>query len=186
MTLREFPGALALGLLAALLAHAALYGGEHAMGGTYHSLLLQAALAGGVGLLAVFGSLAWTGAAHAADGSVLAARMSRRLPGFASVAASATTWYALAERIEPHHAASVSLTAAILCLAAASWLILRLASAILRMIAGIVIVAASRSLWAARTPRWVRRAPAAPLVHRPPLLRRRFARPPPSVCVLRA
>ncbi len=46
VTLRKAPGALALGLLASLAAHAPLYGGGHAMGGTYHALILQAALAG--------------------------------------------------------------------------------------------------------------------------------------------
>ena len=43
------------------------------MGGGYHALLLQAALAGGVGLLVFFGLLAATGANAAVNGGVLAA-----------------------------------------------------------------------------------------------------------------
>jgi hypothetical protein len=182
VTLREFPGALALGLLAALVAHTLLYGGGHVIGGAYHELLLQAAMAGSLGLLVLFGSLAWSGAAHAADGSILAARVSRCLPGQASTLAATSLWYMLAERIEPHHDASVSVIALALALAAAAWLVLRLAHALVRLLAGAVITV-SRSRWAPRAPRWIRRAPSVPIARRSPLPRRRFARPPPSVAI---
>ena len=85
MKLREFPGALALGLLASLGAHTALYGSSHEMGGAFHSELVSVAVAALGGLLVAFGALAWTGSRHAADGSVLAARLTGRLPGLAPV-----------------------------------------------------------------------------------------------------
>jgi hypothetical protein len=171
-------------LLASLGAHAALYGGGHEMGGSYHALLLQAALAGSVTFLAFFGSLASDGAAHVTDGSVLASRLARRLPGLASLFAATSFWYVVAERIEPHHAGT-PLVPSILALVGAAWIVLRLAKAIVQTLAGAVF-AARRSPWAARTPRWIRRAPALPIARRSPLLRRRFARPPPSVAIARA
>jgi hypothetical protein len=154
------------------------------MGGSYHALLLQAALGCSVALLAFFGSLATGGAAHVTDGSILATRLARRLPGLASLLAATSFWYILAERIEPHHAGT-PLGAAILALAASAWIVLRLAKAVVQTLAGAVF-AASRSPWAARTPRWLRRAPSLPIARRSPLLRRRFARPPPSVAIARA
>ena len=154
------------------------------MGGSYHALLLQAALGGSVALLVLFGSLASAGAAHVTEGSVLATRVACRLPSLTSLLAATSFWYLLAERIEPHHAGT-PLGAAILALTAAAWIVLRLAKAIVRAMAGAVF-AALRSPWAARTPCWLRRAPSLPIARRSPLLRRRFARPPPSVVVVRA
>jgi hypothetical protein len=154
------------------------------MGGSYHALLLQAALAGSVALLAFFGSLASGGAARVTDGSILAARLTHRLPGLASLLAATSFWYVLAECIEPHHAGT-PLVASILALTAAAWIVLRLAKAIVQTLAGAVF-AALRSPWVARTPRWIRRAPSLPIALRSPLLRRRFARPPPSVAIARA
>jgi hypothetical protein len=155
------------------------------MGGSFHPLLLQAAVGGSVALLAFFGSLASSGASHVTDGSVLATRLAQRLPGLPSLLAATSFWYVLAERIEPHHAATVPLGASVLALAGAAWIVLRLAKAIVQTLAGAVF-AASRPPWAARTPRWMRRAPSLPIARRSPLLRRRFARPPPSVAIARA
>jgi hypothetical protein len=154
------------------------------MGGDYHAVLLQAALGGSVALLAFFGSLASGGAADVTDGSVLATRLARRLPGLASLFAATSFWYVLAERIEPHHAGTPP-AASILALAVAAWTVLRLAKAIVQALAGAVF-AAWRQPWAARTPRWLRRAPSLPIARRSPLLRRRFARPPPSIAIARA
>lgn len=155
------------------------------MGGSYHALLLQAALAGSVAMCTLFASLAASGAARVADGSVLASRLALRLPRPASLVAATVGWYALAESIEPHHAATVPLGASILTLAAAAWIVLRLAKAIVQALAGAVF-AALRSPWATRTPRWIRHASALPIARRSPLLRRRFARPPPSAAIVRA
>lgn len=155
------------------------------MGGSYHALLLQAALGGSVALLIIFGSIAAGGSSDVADGSVLAARLSARVPGLAPILAATAGWYALAEWVEPHHTATAPLGASILALAAAAWIVLRFAKAIVRALAGAVF-AALQSPWAARAPRWIRRAPALPIARRSPLLRRRFARPPPSVAIVRA
>lgn len=177
MTLREIPGALALGLLASLLAHTALYGGEHAMGGAYHELLVEIAGAGSFGFVALLAALAWTGSRAASDGSILAARLNSRLPGLGPLAASAATWFALGEHVEPSHSGTGLLFVGVFLIAAA-WLLRTLARGVVRLLAGAVI-AISRSPFTARGPVWVRSARRAPIARRSPSLRRRFARPPP-------
>jgi hypothetical protein len=177
VTPRKVPAALALGLLASILAHGGLYGGEHAMGGSYQAMLLQTAVAGGIGLLVFFGLLAASGANATVNGSVLAARISERLPGFGSLCLSAGAWYVVAECLEPHHAAA-SLLAVPFSLAAASWLIALLSRGIVAVLAGAVI-AAWRTSFAPRTPAWFRRLQSPRPTRRIFWTRRRFARPPP-------
>jgi hypothetical protein len=177
VTLRKVPAALALGLLASILAHGGLYGGEHAMAGSYHALLLQAALAGGVGLLVFFGLLAASGANAALDGSVLATRLAERLPGYGSLLVATAAWYGIAECLEPHHAAA-SLLAVPLSLAGASWLVALLSRGVLAVLAGAVI-AAWRAAFSPRTPEWFRRLQSPRPTRRILWTRRRFARPPP-------
>lgn len=182
MKVRALPGTLVLGLLASLIVHAAVYGGGHEMGGAYHALLLQAALAGALSLLAFLGSLAWAGAGQTADGSILATRLAQRLPGAVSLIVGTSFWYTLAERIEPQHAATPAPVVVLFCVAVISWLVLRLAHIVVRMLANVVL-GASRLPWATRTPRWIRHAPSAPIARRLLCRRRRFARPPPSVSI---
>ncbi len=177
MTLREIPGALTLGLLASLIAHTALFGGGHAMGGAYHDALVQLAGAGCGGFVLALAALAWTGSRRAADGSVLSARLATRLPALPSLVASAGAWFAIGERIEGRHAdAGLLATITVVVLAAAAvlaigrWLVRRLAGA---------VIAVSRSPFAERPLIWVRHLQPAPIARRSPLLRRRFARPPP-------
>lgn len=177
MTLRGIPGALVLGLLASLVAHSALYGGGHSMGGAYHAWFLDLAAAGCFGLLASIAALAWTGSRAAADGSVLAARLGERLPGCWAVFAATGLWFALGERIETRHA-DASLLAVVAVLALAAWAALTFARWCVRVLAG-AVVAIARTAFAARLPQWLRRSLPAPIVLRSPLLRRRFARPPP-------
>lgn len=177
MTLRKVPGSLTLGLLASLAAHAALYGRGHAMGGEYHTLLLEAALAGALSLLAFFGALAWGGSKHAADGSIVGTRLQARLPSAVALFSSALLWYAAAEAIEPHHSPARPLAAA-LALALAAWVLARLARAFVQVVAGAVI-AVRRAHFSPRTFSWRRRSAQPPLIRRAPLARRRFARPPP-------
>lgn len=177
VTLGKVPGALALGLLASLAAHAALYGGEHAVGGAYHALLLQITLAGALGFVALAGALAWTQSGLSADGSVLAVRLRERLPGLGSVIPATAAWYVAVEAIEPHHAAAPAI-ALLAALVAASYAVLRLAHAITNALARAVI-AISRTPFSPRAPAW-RRRPRGRLIARPSFLtRRRFARPPP-------
>lgn len=178
MKLREFPGALALGLLAALGAHTALYGGSHEMGGAFHGELVTVALAALGGLLVAFGALAWTGSRHTADGSVLAARLTGRLPGLGPVLVATALCFAAGERLEPEHAAAAfwPLVAAIVASAA---LLLLLARAAIKTLAQ-AVVAITRPAYATRTPFWLRRAAPVFAVAPAPSLRRRFARPPPQ------
>lgn len=184
MTLRKVPGALVLGLLASLVAHAALYGAEHAMAGGYHALLVQAAIAGAIGFLMTFGAIAWSAAGSIPDGSVLAARLTERLPDFAVVGATAAGWLALAEAVEPHHASAPAVVM-VACLVLASWLVQRFARSIVEALASLAI-AISRPAFTPRTPSWTRHRPASPLARRAPCARRRFARPPPTAATVRA
>jgi hypothetical protein len=177
VTLRKVPGALVLGLLASLAAHAGLYGSGHAMGGSYNWLLLQIALAGFCGLIAFFGALAWGSAQGTADGSVMAARLRERLPGAAAVLLAAGLWYVLGESIEPGHVAAPlagSLAALIAVSYAVAWLARVVTAAVAR-----AVLAIAHTEFSPRTPSWQRRAQRTPLPRRPVLTRRRFARPPP-------
>ncbi|MFZ0033328.1 MAG: hypothetical protein WAK84_15810 [Candidatus Cybelea sp.] len=176
MTSRKVPGVLALGLLASLIAHAALYRGEHAMGGAYHSLLVQSAIAFSTGLLIFFGALAWSGSS-AADGSVLAARLRDRLPAVLWLLPSAALWYAAAEAIEPHHVPAPP-AAAVAGLAVASWVALFLARSIAGTLARAAI-ALKRRPFAPRAPSWSRQPRLQPRRRRAPRAYRRFVRPPP-------
>jgi hypothetical protein len=184
MKAREFPGALALGLLASLTAHTALFGGEHEMGGAYHAELVTVALAALGGFLAGFGALAWIGARHTADGSVLASRLFRRLPGIGPVLGATALWFALGERLEQGHAPA-ALWSTVAAIAAAAFLVLWLARAALRVLARAVI-AVSGAAYADRLA--IRLRIGAPVfVPAPaPSLRRRFARPPPAANDYRA
>jgi hypothetical protein len=184
VTLRKVPGALALGLLASLAAHAALFGGEHAMGGAYHALILQAALTGALSLALFFGALAWTESGGAAIGSVLAARLRERLPTLAAILSATAVWYGAAEAVEPHHAGALPI-AVLGALALAAWLVLRLAQAFIAAVAG-VIIAILRASFSSRTPLWNRRPRPRPLLRRTYCVRRLFARPPPIATLARA
>jgi hypothetical protein len=174
---RGLPGAIALGLLASLVAHAAIFGGDHAMGGAYNEVLVQTAIAACVGLVASFGTLAWVGRGRASDGSVLASRLSQHLPDFPMLFASSAAWYTLAEALEPHHAPASALVI-LIALASAAFAILLGARGLLRTLAKAVLAIAPTD-FSPRSPAWVRRPQAVPVVRRSPLLRRRFARPPP-------
>ncbi|MGB8907413.1 MAG: hypothetical protein WCC84_01555 [Candidatus Cybelea sp.] len=177
MTLRKVPGVLAWGLLASLAAHAALYRGEHAMGGPYHALLLQGAFAAGLSLIVFLGTLAWSASGATADGSVVASRLRDRLPNLGTVMASAGAWYALAEAAEPQHAAA-SPVFAFAVLALSACLVLRLAAAVARAI-GAAVFAIRRTAFAPRMRLRFRLPQLRPLARRPLFTRRRFARPPP-------
>lgn len=178
VALRKVPGALALGLLASLVAHGALYGGEHSMGGGYHGVLLQLAAVVSLSLVIFFGFLAWSNARVAVNGSVLAARLAERLPGFGSLFTAATLWYTAAEYVEPHHAGAFWL-AVPLVIAAVSWLIQRCCRYALMLLAD-AIIAVLRRDFAPRTPVWVKQPAIAPVERRVSHCRRRFARPPPT------
>jgi hypothetical protein len=170
------PGAVALGLLASLLAHAAVYGGDHAQGGSYHDAYFSLAIAGAACFALVLGYLALAGG-HCCMGSILAARLARLLPPLPLLTAAASGWFALGESIEGRHPT------------AAMWLIataLAAASAVLRLLAGLFIRAIGAIAVAVLTRAFAPRLPKAHRFFTPPLrvrdaayLGRRFARPPP-------
>jgi hypothetical protein len=177
---RKMPGAIALGLLASLFTHAVLFGNGHSVGGTLHEVLLQGVAATAVALVVAWVALAWSGR-HVADGSVLGARLSARLPGWPSVATCAAAWYALIEHAEASHAGPGA-AMAIAALIAAAAIVCLFAKALVRSIAlAIVAVATSRFC-----PRIVPVCRPSRRIIRPsaPALRRRYARPPPiaSLC----
>lgn len=178
MTLRKVPGALALGLLASLVAHAAAYGGDHAAGGNYHALLLEIAAAGAVGLISAGLFLGWSGARAALDGSVLAARLSARLPGFVPLLVATVLCYVTIERLEPHHADGSILVAAV-CLLAAAWIVAAFCRWFCAAIAATLLLVAGVP-FNERTLTWFVARTETPNRRRIVCAHRRFARPPPA------
>lgn len=182
--LRRLPLVASLGLLVALLAHAAAYGSDHVAGGHYHTALTLLALAGLGGFAALSAGFAWLGARQA-DGSVLARALEPLLPGFAGTAASGVTWFALIERIEPehhYHAPLVLITAA---LAVAAWIIAAGCRAFAKAVASIAIAFVARA-FAPRTISTRRIFTRPSSARRTAFVYRRFVRPPPAVMTLPA
>ena len=177
MTLRKVPAAVALGLLASLAAHAAVYGREHAVGGNQHALLLEIAAGALVALVSAALLLAWSGARMAMTGSVLSARLTCRLPGFVPLLGSTVLWYAGIERLEPQHA-DASLLSVGLSLVVAAWLVARLCRRLCAVLAKTILSIAAPP-FNARTFAWFVSRTSAPLRRRILPSHRRFARPPP-------
>lgn len=182
MILRKVPGALALGLLASLVAHAALYAGRHAVGGTYNAFLLELALAAALAFVALLGALACAQSMSSTDEKLLNANLRQRLPGVGIVLAMASAWYVAVEAIEPHHAAASGI-ALLAALAAASYAALRLVHAITAGFARAAI-AISRTAFSSRVPGWRRRPRGRLIARRSFLARRRLARAPPIAFAL--
>ncbi len=177
VTLRKIPAGLALGLLASLTAHVALYGRQHAVGGAYHALLMQISAAAALAFIALLGAVAWRQSRHLAGSRALAASLRERLPGLGTVVTSAAAWYAGVEAIEPHHAGASGF-ALVAALAAASYAVLRLARAMADAFAHAAI-AISRTSFSPRVPAWQRRPRERVIARHSLQARHRFARPPP-------
>ncbi len=175
---RELPGALALGIPAAIVAHMLLFGQSHQLGGSLQDLFLSGALAAALGGLVFFGSLALAATRFQCGGSILAARLSSRLPGIVPLAGATGFWYALIEAAEPRHE-GLPLLAVVAALACAAVLIFFIARAAVRWLAHIAVVFctlafAPRAL-AFAPRRYERRAFGKGRI----AASRRFARPPP-------
>jgi hypothetical protein len=176
---RGLPGALAFGLLGSFLAHTALYGHEHAMGGAYHEILRSMVLAAVGGFGAALGGLAWFTAGQYSNGSVLATRLSTQLPPLWLLSTAAFGWFTFGESIEGHHPdPSFATTLTIIILTA--WLLLLGLRAALRVLAAIV-VAIKTIAFASREPVWSIHPALPPIVSEANHRFRLFARPPPSV-----
>ena len=123
-----------LGLPIALLAHALVFGGEHAAGGALSTAALAAAA---LGLLFVV-------ALHSrslVQGSILAARLRNQLPSFATLAASGSLSFAGLEMCERAHTAPI--LAIIVALIAACYLVRAAVAAVAKSIAHVAIVLAA-------------------------------------------
>lgn len=171
-TLLRFGTAPLLGLPAALLAHAFVFGDDHAAGGAAHIIALAAAAVFGLAALALHtGSIV--------QGSILASRLQANMPRLAPLAVSAGAWYALLEACEPHH--TFNTIAVALAVFAASLLVRGALSLAARTLRSIVVAfcGCEHYLQDAFNP-YVSLAYAAPL--RLPAFahsRRLFSRPPP-------
>ncbi len=183
MSLRQLPGALILGLLASLAAHAAGFGGSHMEAGAYHELLSTVAFAGAGGTLIVAIAAAFGTGGKCAQGTVLAARLCAWIPRARAVAVAGGVWFAFIESLEPAHGPASFIIIALAMLVAA--LALRgLAVLTARALANCVI-AIARIATARRTIFLVRRY-SSPAIVTPHLARRIVTRPPPRIDLLSA
>lgn len=175
--MRRLPGALALGLIAAFLAHTVVYGNDHVMGGSYGAALRTLASAAVLGFGAFWFAICLASRGRLCDGSVLSASIRRFFPSFMGVVAGSFGWFWLAESVEDGHvwAPTVCIVLALLVAVAVIRLV---ALATLRALAKIAFLYFSAA-FENRAPSWI------PFVDRPivrvPIVRvlRLFSRPPP-------
>jgi hypothetical protein len=180
---RQLLPAASLGLLAALLAHTASYGGDHVAGGTHHVALDLLALGGAGGFAVAVAALAWLGSARFANGSVLAAGLRPLVPSIGSLLISSTIWFATIERLEPEHATQAPIAVIAFCLGLAAMVIALAAKWFVRAIAAVVIAIANLT-FARRLVTYSRRFERISSARPIDFVYRRFARPPPSVMLL--
>ncbi len=176
---RRLPGALALGLTAAIWAHTIVYGDGHVMGGSYAEFFRALATAAVVGSAALWVALCLLSRGRFCQGSVLTASITQFVPSLPSISAAAFGWFSLAEAIESGHPRAPTLAIAV-SLVAASALLVLLARVGLRALAKIVFAIYSGD-FATRVLTWV--AIAEPIVTTKPVVRvlRLFSRPPPAL-----
>jgi len=101
--MRRFPGAIALGLLAASLAHIVVYGNDHVMGGSYATPLRGLTLAGALALGVFWFAIYSASRGRLCQGSVLTATITKLLPSLSGIFAASLGWFSLAESIEDGH-----------------------------------------------------------------------------------
>jgi hypothetical protein len=181
MSLRQLPGALILGLLASLIAHAAGFGGSHTEAGAYHELLSTLALAGAGGALIAAIAAAFGNAGACAQGSVLASRLCIWIPRVRAVVLAGGAWFALIESLEPAHGPA-SLAIVALAMVVAAFALRGLAVVTARALAHCVL-AVARTAVATRSVFSARRY-CAPAIVTPHLARRIVTRPPPRTTSL--
>ena len=135
---RKFLGALALGLPTAVLTHVLSFGGDHALGGSAHQLVLDLSLAAVCATIAALCAGAIFLAAGSRSGSMLAARLVEFVPSIWSIAGSTVLWFACMESIESPHGFSIAglllILACALCVSAVvRGLLLRCARALAQL-----------------------------------------------------
>lgn len=154
-----------LGLPAALLAHAVVFGHGHVAGGSLHGIVLALA-----GSLAFFGLLI--------SATALLRRIPGATPGIASIAACSALWLTAIERAEQPHALPILTMAAALLLAAAA--VRLFATVFSRIVCAIAAIIAAP--FRNRLPRALfLRADAIPRARSAALLFYLFSRPPPAL-----
>lgn len=176
MSLRQLPGALILGLLASLIAHAAGFGGSHTEAGAYHELLSILAFAGAGGSLAAAICAAFGNCGRCAQGSILASRLCAWIPGAGAVALAGGVWFSFIESLEPAHGTASFIIIALAMLIAA--LTLRLIAVLTARVLATCAIAIARVATAPRTVFFPRRY-ETPAIVTPHLARRIVTRPPP-------
>ncbi len=132
---------LLLGLPAAVLAHVAVFGNEHVIGGTQHGSLLTATFVAAAAALAALAFAALRCARSVATGSVLSACLRPTLPSAAGLFAASALWFAGIESFEAPHAipgllaASVLAAVSLAIVAASHWFVRALAAVALTLFA---------------------------------------------------
>ncbi|MBV8639423.1 MAG: hypothetical protein JO322_15185 [Candidatus Eremiobacteraeota bacterium] len=183
MSLRQLPGALILGLLASLTAHAAGFGGSHTEAGAYHELLSILAFAGAGGALVAAVAAAFGSCGNCVQGSVLAARMCTWIPRARAVAFAGGVWFAVIESLEPAHGPASFAIIGLAMLVAA--LALRGLAVLTARALATCALAVARVATARRALFVVRRY-ESPAVVTPHVARRIVTRPPPRLDLLPA
>lgn len=175
--MRRFPGALALGLLTAFVAHMVVYGNGHVIGGSYCAVLRALASAAALGLGAFWFSICLASRGRLCQGSVLTASISRLLPSLTGIFATSLAWFCLIESVEDGHARAPT-GCIVLALLMAAALVKLLALAGLRTLAKIAFLC-DTGAFKNRAPSWIvipdRLIVAVPVVR----ALRLFSRPPP-------
>ena len=150
-----------LGLPAALLAHAVVFGGEHTVGGPAHAIVLD--------LGAVSAFLA------ALCLAICAVRRRRAVPHFVSLLAGSAVWFAAIELCERPH--GIPLFAVALALLLGSWLVRTVLLAFAQTILAVAAIVSAIRL--APQPVYARVISAPPRMRAAAHRLRLFSRPPP-------
>ncbi len=183
MSLRQLPGALILGLLASLAAHAAGFGEGHTEAGAYHNVLSILAFAGAGGALVAAVCAAFGNLGTCAQGTILAARLCTWIPGSGAVALAGGVWFSFIESLEPAHGPASFFIIALAMLLAA--LTLRGLAVLTARLLATCAIAIARIATAPRVVFFIR-CYAAPAIVTPHLARRIVTRPPPRSALLSA
>lgn len=162
----------ALGLPAALLAHALVFGADHAIAGA-----LQFAVFAAGGLFFLIAASLHT--SSAIQGSIAASRVRLAAPGFVALLCSGGAWFALIEWCEPRHGIAPVAVAAALALAC---LLIILAMRSFAAFVAHVTLTIVRGSVPVRAPQFTISRVFEPVLSSQSLAHavRRFSRPPPA------
>ncbi len=178
VVIRRLPGTLVFGLLAAMAAHAAVYGGGHEMGGAHGEELRSIAAIAASGIAAFWAGLCWSGRNAATDGTVLASRMAGVLPSWPAIAAAGTAWFFLIESLERDGHADAPMAVLLVALVVAALAAHAAGRAFLGVLSQVVFSPGAASV-KARSPIFCDRIVRVSFAHLTVFGRAYVARPPP-------